>query len=156
MNPYIQYMYSYPHKTAYRSLSGVSLKDYAPLLRGSGHGLYLHIPFCQAKCGYCNLFSVTGQKEEKIERYLDTVERQSQQYQSLLAPYQTEFSELVIGGGTPLLLSEWQLLRMFALIEKYFTFQKGRELIIETAPNQTDTKRLSILKQAKVTRVSMG
>ena len=156
MNPYIQYMYSYPHKTAYRSLSGVSLKDYAPLLKGSGHGLYLHIPFCQAKCGYCNLFSVTGQKEEKIERYLDTVERQSQQYQSLLAPYQTEFSELVIGGGTPLLLSEWQLLRMFALLEKYFTFQKGRELIIETAPNQTDAKRLSILKQAKVTRVSMG
>lgn len=156
MNPYLQYMYSYPHKTAYRPLSGISLKDYAPLLKGSGHGLYLHIPFCQTKCGYCNLFSVTGQKEDKIERYLDTVKRQSRQYQSFFAPYQTEFSELVIGGGTPLLLSCQQLERMFALLERYFTFQKERELIIETAPNQTDAKRLSILKKANVTRVSMG
>ena len=68
MNPYLQYMYSYPHKTAYRSLSGISLGDYAPILKGRGHGLYLHLPFCRTKCGYCNLFSVTGQNEEQIDR----------------------------------------------------------------------------------------
>lgn len=45
MNPYIQYMYSYPHKTAYRSLTGVRFCDYASALAGKGHGLYLHIPF---------------------------------------------------------------------------------------------------------------
>ena len=38
MNPYQQYMYSYPHKTAYRPLSGVSLKEYAPLFAGKGMG----------------------------------------------------------------------------------------------------------------------
>ena len=77
MNPYLQYMYSYPHKTAYRSLSGISLGDYALILKGRGHGLYLHLPFCRTKCGYCNLFSVTGQNEEQIDRYLCAVERQS-------------------------------------------------------------------------------
>ena len=41
-SPYIQYMYSYPHKTAYRPLKGISLWDYAHLLAGSGHGLYLN------------------------------------------------------------------------------------------------------------------
>ena len=58
MNPYIQYMYSYPHKTAYRTLEHIRLQDYAHFLTGGNHGLYLHIPFCEAKCGYCNLFSV--------------------------------------------------------------------------------------------------
>ena len=80
MNPYVQYMYSYPHKTAYRPLKGVYLKDYASVLAGRGHGLYLHIPFCQSKCGYCNLFSVTGLGQEAVDRYLDVVERQSRQY----------------------------------------------------------------------------
>lgn len=84
MNPYIQYMYSYPHKTAYRPLEGISLTEYAPYLAGGGHGLYLHIPFCQAKCGYCNLFSVTGQETEQVDAYLDAVERQSRQYREVL------------------------------------------------------------------------
>ena len=106
MNPYIQYMYSYPHKTAYRTLTGVSLKDYVRHLSGKGHGLYLHLPFCRTKCGYCNLFSVAGQGTETVDRYLDTAERQSRQYEILTAPWETEFSALVIGGGTPLLLSQ--------------------------------------------------
>lgn len=156
MNPYIQYMYSYPHKTAYCSLKGVSLRTYASLFQGEGHGLYLHLPFCQAKCGYCNLFSVTGQCEENINRYLDAVKRQCGQYQKLLAPYKTVFSEAVIGGGTPLLLSDQQLLQMFEMMERYFSFSKDRELVIETAPNQTTKEKLQILKQANVTRVSMG
>ena len=45
MNPYIQYMYSYPHKTAYRPMQKRRLADYARCLTGDGHGLYFHIPF---------------------------------------------------------------------------------------------------------------
>ena len=75
MDPYLQYMYSYPHKTAYGPLAGVSLLDHAGALAGDDLSLYLHIPFCETKCGYCNLFSVTGQGEEAVERYLDAVER---------------------------------------------------------------------------------
>ncbi len=102
MNPYIQYMYSYPHKTAYRPMSGVNLGDFAHRLKGPGHGLYLHVPFCQRKCGYCNLFSVTGAKEEDIERYLDAIERQVRQYRQILSPWKTRFSSFTVGGGTPL------------------------------------------------------
>lgn len=156
MNPYVQYMYSYPHKTAYRPLKGVFLKDYAHLLSGGGHGLYLHIPFCQAKCGYCNLFSVTGQGEEEMGRYLDAVERQGRQYGSILSDYDSCFSEVSVGGGTPLLLSERQLERMFGILETYFSCSEDRTLLIETAPNQTCRKKLQILKQFGVTRVSMG
>lgn len=156
MNPYVQYMYSYPHKTAYRPLEGISLKDYGERLAGTGHGLYLHIPFCQTKCGYCNLFSVTGQGQKEMERYLDGVERQMSQYQEILSPYGTEFSDITIGGGTPLLLTEGQLERVFTMLETYFSFSKDREIIIETAPNQTTREKLTLLKQVGVTRVSMG
>lgn len=156
MNPYIQYMYSYPHKTAYRLLTGVRFCDYASVLTGKGHGLYLHIPFCQSKCGYCNLFSVTGMGQNEVDRYLDTVARQSEQYQAVLESVHAEFSELVIGGGTPLFLTERQLERMFELLGQHFHFSQKRELIVETAPNQTTPEKLAILKQAGVTRISMG
>lgn len=156
MNPYVQYMYSYPHKTAYRPLEGVSLKEYAGFLAGGGHGLYLHIPFCQGKCGYCNLFSVTGQGEEEMERYLDGVERQARQYRQILEPFGAEFSDFTIGGGTPLLLSEGNLERMLALARTCFSMAGDRELAIETAPNQTERGKLEILRAEKATRVSMG
>ncbi|MDE7313699.1 MAG: STM4012 family radical SAM protein [Eubacterium sp.] len=156
MNPYVQYMYSYPHKTAYRPLQGISLEHYIHFLKGSGNGLYLHIPFCQAKCGYCNLFSVTGQGEVDAARYLDAVKRQCMQYEGLLETVQAEFGELAIGGGTPLCLAVNQLEQMFGMLERHFRYSRQREVVIETAPNQTDAPKLGVLKQAGVTRVSMG
>ena len=156
MNPYVQYMYSYPHKTAYRPLTGVSFRDCAPILAGKGHGLYLHIPFCQSKCGYCNLFSVTGLEQEAVDRYLDAVERQCSQYHEILTSVGSEFSELVIGGGTPLYLTQPQLERMFFILSRYFRFCENRSLVVETAPNQTTREKLEILRQAGVSRISMG
>lgn len=156
MNPYIQYMYSYPHKTAYRPLSGVNLKDYGERIKGPGRGLYLHVPFCRSKCGYCNLFSVTGAGEEGMDSYLNGVERQISQYGQVLAPGGTSFAEFTIGGGTPLLLTPRQLDRVFAMTEQYLRMEENRDVIIETAPNQTDREKLSLLKSAGVTRVSMG
>lgn len=156
MNPYIQYMYSYPHKTAYRPLRGVHFSDYASVLAGKGHGLYLHVPFCESKCGYCNLFSVTGMGQEAVDRYLETIKRQSEQYQEVLASVQTEFSELVIGGGTPLFLTERQIDQMFSLLNLHFRFSKNKDLVVETAPNQTTMGKLAILKHAGVSRVSLG
>ncbi len=153
---YLQYMYSYPHKTAYRSLHGISLKDYAHLLKGCGHGLYVHIPFCQAKCGYCNLFSVTGQEEEAVDRYLEALKRQSRQYKELVSGAGTEFSELVTGGGTPLYLTHRQLSNLYETVRNDFSFSDSAQSVIETAPNQTDGVKLGILKQHGVTRVSMG
>ncbi len=156
MNPYIQYMYSYPHKTAYRPLEAVNLRDYAERLQGPGHGLYLHIPFCQGKCGYCNLFSVTGANDEDMEHYLDTLERQMGQYGQALEPENTSFSDFTIGGGTPLLLTKKQLDRLFSMINRYLNMEAGCNIVIETAPNQTDRERLQILKEAGASRVSMG
>ena len=156
MNPYIQYMYSYPHKTAYRPLTGIRLSEYADRFSGPGHSVYLHIPFCQTKCGYCNLFSVTGAGADEMEMYLDAVERQLGQYRRILEPAGARFSDFTIGGGTPLLLTAAQLERVFSMTEAYLDFEENRSIVIETAPNQTDKEKLRLLKDRGVTRVSMG
>ena len=155
-NLYVQYMYSYPHKTAYRPLEGVDLKDYSDRLAGPGHGLYFHIPFCQSKCGYCNLFSVTGMDNQVMEKYLKAVGRQICQYREILAEEGTVFSDFTIGGGTPLLLEERFLEKMFDMTDQYLEFDRDRQVIIETAPNQTTREKLGLLKARGVTRVSMG
>lgn len=156
MNPYIQYMYSYPHKTAYGPLMGISLADYAHALQGPGHGLYLHIPFCETKCGYCNLFSVTGQDSGAVDQYLDAVDRQLAQYGEILDSCKTEFSDFTIGGGTPLFLNRRQLERVFASVDKRLRLSEKLETAVETAPNQTTPEKLNLLKQAGATRISMG
>lgn len=158
MNIYEQYMYSYPHKTAYRDLKGIYLEDYLCCLLGQENSLYFHIPFCESKCGYCNLFSVVGQEDKVVERYLDTMKRQAEQLQKSLTDTlpgeKAEFMELVLGGGTPLYLSEKQ-------IERVFSFAKGlgfagESVVVETSPRQTTLEKLCCLKEQGVTRLSMG
>lgn len=153
---YTQYMYSYPHKTAYRYLEGIRLENYISRLSGQSNGVYFHIPFCETKCGYCNLFSVTGQAKEKLESYLDAVERQLMQYHELLKNQLIHFSEITIGGGTPLLLPVEYLERLFSRMKSYLCLGQEPKIIVETAPNQTDTEKLTFLKEMGVTRVSMG
>ncbi len=153
-NPYVQYMYSYPHKTAYGPLSEICLEDYIQRLAGGENSLYFHIPFCQSKCGYCNLFSVTGQSDEFMSAYVDAMERQAEQMRVIL-PERADFSDLTLGGGTPLLLSEKQLQRVFSIARDRMGFE-GETIIVETSPAQTTEEKVALLKENGVTRVSMG
>lgn len=154
MERYIQYMYSYPHKTAYRKLENIFLSDYRMYLRREEkNDLYFHIPFCESKCGYCNLFSVSGEGEYLTEKYIEAMERQAETYDMKKIPFQT----LTIGGGTPLYLSAKQLEKVFQTAKNYFKWEiKKPEIIIETSPRQTTEEKVAILKEQQVTRVSIG
>ncbi|MCM1539785.1 MAG: STM4012 family radical SAM protein [Blautia sp.] len=155
MNRYIQYMYSYPHKTAYRPLENVNLRDYFFNLEGEGHSLYLHLPFCESKCGYCNLFSITGCNQIQMDKYIDAVLRQIKQYGEML-PQSASFTDFTIGGGTPLLLEGRQITRVFEAVAAGMPMDAGHKIVIETAPNQTNQEKAALLKELGVTRVSMG
>lgn len=149
---YQQYMYSYPHKTAYRALPELEIQDYLPRLVGADNSLYFHIPFCEAKCGYCNLFSVAGRDPSYMERYLAAMEEQLAQYH--LEHY--VFSDVTVGGGTPLILTEKQLERLFSIIDKGMGKVQDYPVIIETSPNQTTERKLEIAKTHHTQRVSIG
>lgn len=151
-------MYSYPHKTAYYSLPDIRLEDKLPALIGQSNSLYFHIPFCQYKCGYCNLFSVAGMEHNIsfMEDYINTMERHAAQLVSVM-PDKISFDEMTIGGGTPLILPAHLLEQVFVIAKKYFKVELGKiPLSVETSPNQTEDDKLHLLKKYGVSRISIG
>ncbi|WP_053957195.1 STM4012 family radical SAM protein [Inediibacterium massiliense] len=156
-NIYKQYMYSYPHKTAYEYIKKLNLSEYNFNLKNQNIGLYYHIPFCDSKCGYCNLFSIPSKNEDRIEQYIEAILRHSQQLKQTLDLSEIHFDSLVFGGGTPLILSIKQLDKLFELGVKSYGIKLKEDFIgIETSPNQTTTEKLSYLKQMEMNRISIG
>ena len=145
-NVYKSYMYSYPHKTAYGKLDNLSVFDY--INPSDVLDIYVHLPFCRSKCGYCNLFSITGWVESEIDRYLDIIELQISQINLSSATIRT----IIVGGGTPMVLSEKQLDRLFRMLPGV----ESASIYIETSPNETVADKLEILKAFRVNRVSIG
>lgn len=119
------------------------------------NNLYLHIPFCRQKCSFCYYSVVPGAKNDHIEAYLDCLEKEAEYYArdtSLKKPMDTVF----VGGGTPSLLDEKQIVRLFEKIIHKFDLSKVREITFECAPDSISLSKLKILKDMGVTRVSMG
>ena len=142
---YVSYMYSYPHKTAYRTLTPpVSLSPYLERLEGREASLYFHIPFCAHKCGYCNLFSQQCCDAERISLYLHTMRRQAEQLS--VAAQGLKFTSFAVGGGTPLILDEGQLEELFCLAELFGVHPSRVFTSVETSPEYTQK---SVLRQLR-------
>ena len=156
-NIYKQYMYSYPHKTSYQNISRMNLKDYNLDIDQYPIGIYFHIPFCDSKCGYCNLFSMPIGSQNKIDSYIDAIKRHSNQLKHELDVKNIRFDSLVFGGGTPLILSTKQLNTLFELaIKDYKIDPKQVFVAIETSPNQTTKEKLDYLYNKNTNRISIG
>lgn len=152
---YVSYMYSYPHKTAYRTLTPpVSLSPYLERLEGREASLYFHIPFCAHKCGYCNLFSQQCCDAERISLYLHTMRRQAEQLS--VAAQGLKFTSFAVGGGTSLILDEGQLEELFCLAELFGVHPSRVFTSVETSPEYTQKSVLRQLRARGVERLSMG
>lgn len=155
-DPYQQYMYSYPHKTAYGDLTGIYLSDYMDRLAGQRNSLYIHLPFCQYKCGYCNLFSIAGNDTKLMQKYVKHIGKQASQLAKLMDDT-ISFSDLALGGGTPLLLASDLLRQIFQIVYDCFSFDTiSQPLVVETSPKQTSPEKLELLKEYAANRISIG
>jgi oxygen-independent coproporphyrinogen-3 oxidase len=105
--------------------------------------LYLHVPFCAHRCGYCDFVTVTG-NEHLQERYVDALITELGQHR--LEPPTTIF----IGGGTPSLLPDRLLARLLA------TLPGCGELTVECNPETITPDKARALVEGGVTRVSLG
>ena len=156
-DPYVAYSYSYPHKSAYGPLEPpVSLDKVWQTENKQSLFLYAHLPFCEMRCGFCNLFTRAGGTSNEIDLYLDSIERQARRMAQATAGDRT-VTRLALGGGTPTVLSVAQLDRLFQTLASRFDFDPTRiPSSVETSPKTATNDRLQLLKQWNVQRISIG
>lgn len=156
-SPYVSYAYSYPHKTAYRPLDvAARLED---VWSGENKGslfLYLHVPFCEMRCGFCNLFTTANPSENMIAAYLDALKRQAVEVSRALGDG-VRFTGLAIGGGTPTFLEAAELEQLFDVAENILDCRIAQvPASCETSPATADEARLRVLRERGVDRISIG
>lgn len=154
--PYVAYAYSYPHKSAYGPLDPpVPLRPLWEKERRDALFLYMHIPFCEMRCGFCNLFTQANAGEDVIAGYLAALSRQANVVADVVGS--SAFSRFAIGGGTPTVLDAADLDLVFELARGRFGIHpEAVPTSIETSPQTATPERLAVLRRHGVSRVSIG
>lgn len=159
--PYESYVYAYPHKTAYRPLApALTLEEVWHGEQTDSLSLYAHIPFCEVRCGFCNLFTRIGAPDDLTTRYLDALTRQAAQTIAALEATGTgrpRFANAAIGGGTPTFLDARELSRLLDILESTMGAEFGAiPLSVEASPSTATSDRLAVLAERGTTRLSLG
>ncbi len=115
-------------------------------------GIYLHIPFCERKCIYCDFYSETNHKDHSVfvKFLLKEIELYSD-YHNL-----EEIQTIYFGGGTPSLLHPSQISEIINAIQKLFKVNQLAEITLEVNPGTVDLEKLKGIKAAGVNRLSIG
>ena len=117
-------------------------------------GLYLHIPFCKAKCAYCDFYSLPH-REEKMDDYVAALSRHLEEVAPQAANYTVD--TVYFGGGTPSYLGEKRLNKLLQTVKKRYRLSKDAEITLEANPDSAgDVKMLRSLRRAGFNRISLG
>jgi oxygen-independent coproporphyrinogen-3 oxidase len=157
---YQSYVYAYPHKTAYRPLDPP--RPLGPVWAGERRDalfLYVHIPFCEQRCGFCNLFTRPVPEARQVDAYLATLTRQAHVVRRALDEGGAfAIARAAIGGGTPTLLDTRQLERVIAVMRDVGLGAPGRgvAMSVETSPETALPDRLAVVVGSGADRISIG
>ena len=152
-SPYQGYLYAYPHKTAYRPLHPRPwLADVWAGERRDALFAYVHVPFCEMRCGFCNLFTRSRPPAEQVRAYLRQLRHEVEAVAEALG--RATFSLGAIGGGTPTYLEPSELATLFDLLSGLGA--RGIPLSVETSPATATPDRLDVLMAHGTRRVSIG
>jgi oxygen-independent coproporphyrinogen-3 oxidase len=154
-SPYQGYAYAYPHKTAYRRLEPP--RPLAEVWAGERRDalfLYVHVPFCGMRCGFCNLFTQANPHDASVPVYLDALRTQAAAVHDCLGD--ASFARLAVGGGTPTYLSEHQLAEVFDVAAFMGADLGSIPAGVEVSPETLTPGKLALLRERGVTRVSIG
>ena len=116
-------------------------------------GIYVHIPFCEKKCDYCNFVSFCLPEQNKVE-YIDALTKeitiQGKEYKNYL------IDTIFVGGGTPTSLPNGQIADILHILKSNFNVKNDCEITVECNPNSLTIEKLQEFKYAGVTRLSVG
>lgn len=120
-------------------------------------GIYLHIPFCQRKCAYCDFTSVpVSNQDDLIPQYLKALGKEISTYARLLEDTLPPIGSLYLGGGTPTILSHEGLALLHDRCQRSFLFDPAAEITIEANPENLNQEKLIAIRQAGFNRLSLG
>lgn len=153
---YLAYSYAYPHKTAYRPFAEpIPLQTLWKDEDQSALFLYVHIPFCEMRCGFCNLFTMAKPKVEFERDYLKVLRRQAELTREALPD--AKFARIAIGGGTPTHLDEAGLEAVFSIVRDVM----GADALavpasVEMSPETLTPSKARMLREFGIDRASIG
>lgn len=117
-------------------------------------GLYIHIPFCKAKCAYCDFYSL-AHSEEKMDAYMAALLRHLEEVAPRAAGMQVD--TVYFGGGTPSYLGAARLCRILQTVLRRYDVARDAEITLEANPDSAgDWKELRKLRRAGFNRLSLG
>lgn len=116
-------------------------------------GAYVHIPFCEHICFYCD-FNKVFLEGQPVDDYVDSLIKEMQL--TMKTHPKEKVSTFYIGGGTPTTLNEKQLDRLLEGIQNTFKLQKNAEFTMEANPESLTFDKLKIMQDYGVNRISMG
>lgn len=118
---------------------------------GGGVSLYVHVPFCVVKCGYCDFNSYVVEEGVAHDRFLDALEAEIARRWQGQRPVSVFF-----GGGTPSLLSTARLQRLFEIIGSHVDLANCGEVSMEANPESFTAEKARIARAGGVNRISIG
>ena len=123
-------------------------------------GIYIHIPFCQHKCDYCDFISFSN-KQDFIENYVEAVKKEINNYfkdKTLLETYTV--TTIYIGGGTPSYINSKYICEIMHVLEENLKENmvklEDMEITIEVNPGTVNKEKLEQYRKAKINRLSIG
>lgn len=117
-------------------------------------GIYVHIPFCNSKCYYCDFCSTCNAEEELIREYVNCVIQEIICSAEILA--ENEVDSIYIGGGTPSAINPQYIQDILQVIHSCTTVTDDAEVTIEINPESLTKEKLEMYTLAGINRISMG
>jgi len=124
-------------------------------------GIYLHVPFCATRCGYCDFNTYTAAElgsspGASRTTYIDSAIAELDLARRALGPAAPAVSTIFVGGGTPTLLAADDLGRFVDAVADRFGLAPGAEITTESNPESVDAAGLARLVERRFTRISFG
>src|SRR4030095_16907426 len=124
-------------------------------------GIYVHVPFCTTRCGYCDFNTYTATElgaEPGASRtgYVAAVIKELELAARVLGPDAPPISTIFVGGGTPTVLPPDDLGRLIAAVRDHFGLAEDAEVTTESNPESVDAASLYRLRQLGFNRISFG
>ena len=119
-------------------------------------GIYVHIPFCRKRCHFCYFKVYTDKDSSDIDRYLQALVRELEQYARKPCIGGRTPTFIYFGGGTPSFLSTRQLSQIVDAMKQQLDWNRAEEIAFECEPGTITEGKLQILSAMGVTRLSLG